>query len=153
MIRSLPLFLLAGFALEIASIVWVGGALGVLPTLLLLLAGGIIGISLIKSAGTSIIGALRSPVQPTSPMHSPGEIAVSRVLAGLFFLIPGFFSDLLGVLLLLPPVRNWLRSLIRVETFSIGTKPESRFGPVIEAEAIEISADIEPLERDRTSSS
>ncbi|WP_421693010.1 FxsA family protein [Aestuariivirga sp.] len=151
MLRLLPLLLLTGFALEIATIVWVGGALGLLPTLLLLLGGGFIGVSLIKAAGTSVLGALRSPVQTATPMQGVGEVAVSRVLSGLLFLIPGFLSDIFGILVLLPPVRRWLRSKIRVKTFSSATAPERRYDRVIDAEAIEITADIGPAEHEGTS--
>ena len=50
MLRYLPAFLLIGFVLEISSIIWVGARLGVIATLLLLLAGGIAGLSLFRSA-------------------------------------------------------------------------------------------------------
>lgn len=143
MIRSLPLFLLAGLVLEITSIIWVGRALGVLPTLLLLLAGAILGTSLMKSAGTSVVAALRSPVRTAAPLGGVGEKALGRAVAGLLFLIPGFFSDFFGLLLLLPPVRAWLRSKIKVQTFSASTPPAQRFDRVIEAEAVEISGEID----------
>ena len=148
MIRFLPLFLLTGFAIEIASIIWVGSALGVLPTLLLLAGGGLLGASLIKSAGTGVVQALRSPVQGGSPLAGVGELAVARVLSGLLFLVPGFFSDVLGILLLLPPVRRWLRSRLKVQTFTAQPAPDRRFDRVIEAEAIEITAEVEPPYRD-----
>lgn len=149
-IRYLPLILLAGIAAEIASIIWVGSALGVGPTLLLLLGAGFLGVSLIKSAGLSVAEALRSPVQSASPMRGVGERAFAQVFAGLLFLIPGFFSDLAGALLLLPPVRRWLRSKLRVETFSAPPANPRSYERVIEGEAIEITADIAPPTQERT---
>lgn len=143
MIRLLPFCFLAGLALEIASIIWVGNLLGVLPTLLLLLGGGILGLTLIKSAGTSVVSALRSPVQTAVPLRGVGEAAVGRVISGLLFLIPGFISDALACLLLLPPVRRWLRSKIRVETVSTSAQPSRRFDRIIEADAVEISGEID----------
>lgn len=150
MTRPIPFLILAGVVTEIASIIWVGRALGVIPTLLLLFAAGAIGIRLMKSAGTSVMEAVRSPIQAPSPIQGAGGAAVSRVLAGLLFLIPGFFSDILALLVLLPPVQRWVRSRFRVETFSSGTAEtsdpfkERRYGKVIEGEAIEIVAEVDP---------
>jgi UPF0716 family protein affecting phage T7 exclusion len=121
----------------------------VIPTVLLLFAGGFLGMKLIKSAGTSIMGAVRAPIQPSPAMHGVGILAVSRVLSGLLFLIPGFFSDILAVLALLPPVQDWFRTRFHVETFSTaGAKrgqlfEERRFDTVIDGEAIEIAAEVE----------
>lgn len=149
MLRFIPLLILAGIVAEIASIIWVGRAIGLLPTLLLLFGGVVIGLRLIRSAGTSVAEALRSPIQTARPMQGFGGKAIARVIAGLLFLVPGFFSDALGILVLLPPLQRWLRSRFRVETFSAAsTRPQEpfhdpRFGTVIEAEAIEIIAESE----------
>jgi UPF0716 protein FxsA len=109
MLRYLPVFLLLGFFLEIASIIWVGGAVGVIPTLLLLLAGGIIGISLFRSAGVNAATVLRSPVQDPSLHRGLAGATLLRIAAGLLFMVPGFFSDALALLLFLPPVQSWLK--------------------------------------------
>ena len=146
MTRSFPLLFLIGVAAEITSIIWVGGRLGVLATLLLLLAGGVIGISLIRSAGTSLFQALRSPVQTAGLQRGAAGQAVARVGVGVLFLIPGFFTDILGVLLLLPPVRNWLSSKIPVHRQTWQSPPPQQYGTVIEAEAVEITAEVMPPE-------
>jgi len=146
MTRSLPLLFLLGLAAEIASIIWVGGRLGVLATLLLLVAGGVIGIGLIRSAGTGLFAALRSPVQTAALQRGAAGQALARVGAGVLFLIPGFFTDLLGLLLLLPPVRNWLRSKIPVQAQTWESPPPRQYGTVIEAEAVEITAEVMPPE-------
>ncbi len=149
MTRIIPFLILAGMVAEIASIIWVGKALGVIPTVLLLLAAGLIGIKLIKSAGTSVMEAIRSPVQQSSSLGGVGSLAVSQVLAGLLFLIPGFFSDILAILALLPPVQGWIRSRFKVATFSSGGTAtnqhfgERRYDTVIEGEAVEIAAEVE----------
>lgn len=146
--RSLPLLFLAAVAAEIISIIWVGNLIGVLPTLLLMLVGGVVGVKLIQSAGSSVAAALRSPVQPASSLTNLGGRAAAQTLSGVLFMLPGFFSDLIGLLLFLPVVRSWLASKYRVDTYST-TKPskDSRFGPVIDAEAVEITGEIEQTER------
>ena len=149
MIRALPLLILVGLAAEIASIIWVGSALGVLATLLLLFGGGLLGFSLLKSAGTGIAAALRSPVQASSLQRDAAGKAMARVLSGLFFLIPGFLSDVAGLLLLLPPVARWLQSKVAVQGFSAPGEEYRRQATVIDAEAIEITAEVEPPGRPR----
>ena len=142
MTRLLPLLILAGVVAELASIIVVGNLLGLIPTLLLLLAGGILGIGLIRSAGTSIVAALRSPVQASSLQQSAAGKAMARAFSGLFFLIPGFFSDLVGLLLLIPPFRRWLRSKLPVKTVSAGMAQNRHGETIIEAEAVEIVGEL-----------
>lgn len=148
MTRLLPILFLAAIAAEIASIIWVGGRLGVIPTILLLLLDGIVGIRLMKSAGMSVAEGLRAPVQSSAPLSRLGGEAAARAGSGLLFLLPGFFSDLLGLLLFLPAVRGWIGSKFRVDTYGMEPPPKgARFDTVIEAEAVEITADIQPPDR------
>lgn len=151
MTRSLPLLFLAALAAEIASIIWVGSLVGVIPTLLLMLASAAIGIRLIKSAGMGVAEALRSPVQPAAPLKGVGGQAAARAVSGLLFLLPGFFSDAIALLLFLPQVRRWLGSRFRVETFTQSgpVDPGRRYDQVIDLEAVEITGEIEPPERRR----
>lgn len=149
MTRSLPVLFLAALGAEIASIVWVGGLVGVVPTLLLMLIGGVVGVRLIKSAGMGVAAALRGPVQTPSPLRRLGGEAAARSVSGLLFLLPGFFSDALGLLLFLPAVRRWLGSKFRVDTFTVHSPADRRFEQVIEAEAVEITGEIDPPEGPR----
>lgn len=124
--------------------IWVGNLFGVVPTLALLLLGGIVGARLVKSAGMSLAEALRSPVQTRVPLKGLGGPAAARAVSGLLFMIPGFVSDALALLLFLPSVRRWIASKFRVSYVAPGTPKDPRFGPVIEVEAIEISGEVEP---------
>lgn len=147
MIRTLPLLFLAAAAAEIASIIWVGKLIGIVPTLLLMMLGGVIGVRLIKSAGTGIVAALRSPVQSASPLKGLGGLAAAQTASGLLFLLPGFFSDAVALLLFLPGVRRWIGQRFVVETYSTPPAGQRRYDRIIEAEAVEISGDIEPSDR------
>ena len=150
MTRSLPILFLVAVAAEIASIIWVGSLIGTLPTLLLMLLGGVVGVRLMKAAGMSVAEALRSPVQTAAPLQGLGGRAASRAASGLLFLLPGFFSDLVALLLFVPSVRGWLGAQFRVETYTSGRPPDGkRFDRVIEAEAIDITGEIEPPDRTR----
>jgi UPF0716 protein FxsA len=144
MTRLLPFLILAGLATELASIILVGNALGVIPTLLLLFLGGAVGIGLIRSAGSSIAAAFRGPVQASSLQRVVASRAMARLISGIFFIVPGFFSDLLGLLLILPPVRQWLHSKINAKSFSSAAPQARRYDTVIDAEAVEIAGEVLP---------
>jgi len=150
MTRYLPLLFLVAIAAEIASIIWVGQLLGVIPTLLLMALGAMIGVRTIKSAGMNLAQALRAPVQTAAPLKALGGQAAARAASGLLFLLPGFFSDLIGLLLFLPPLRRWIGTKLRVDTSSVPPGGAGRFDRVIEIEAVEIRGDIEPPDRWRS---
>ena len=146
MLRYLPLLVLLGIALEIASIIWVGGRIGVFPALLLLFLGTVVGISLFRSAGASMAQLLR----PVSSSQKAGSVlasaALARVIAGVLFFIPGFFSDALALLVLLPPVQTWMAARIRVSDVGNPYGPaRPGSGMVIEGEAVEIVETVEIL--------
>ena len=105
------LFVLAPIV-EIAVIIQVGHAIGVLDTLLLMVAVSVVGAWLVKREG---IGLWRRAQRQLKTGVVPGRELVDGMLimlAGVLLLTPGFVSDCLGVLLLLPPVRAGLRQLV-----------------------------------------
>ena len=95
---------------ELAVIIQVGHLIGVLPTIVALLAISFGGAWLVKREG---LVAWRRFRQQMESGHVPGrELAdgVMILLAGALLLTPGFVTDLFGVLLLLPPVRALVRA-------------------------------------------
>ncbi len=150
MLRYLPVLLLAGFFLEIASIIWVGRVLGVILTLVLIVAGAAVGMALFRKAGLTVAAALRAPIQDRTHKREIASSTAFSTLAGLFFMVPGFFSDVIAVLLLFPPVQAWIVARMKIVTVTAGgaqAQRGDRFGTVIEAEAVEIKGEILPPER------
>jgi UPF0716 protein FxsA len=93
---------------EIAVLIKVGSALGVLPTIGLILLTGLIGTWMVRRQGFAVLlRAQRQMEQGVPPMAEVFE-GFCLVLAGMLLLLPGFVTDVLGVILLLPPVRSWL---------------------------------------------
>ena len=95
-------------ALDLASLVLVGRALGLGPTLLLLFGSIFVGSLLLRRQG---LAAWRFFRQRRSAGGLPALDFLEGLvglLAALLFLMPGFISDALGLLLLLPPVRKGL---------------------------------------------
>jgi UPF0716 protein FxsA len=108
-----PLLLLVLFvvvpAVEIYVLIQVGQLIGVLPTIVLLLADAVLGTWLFRREGrkawralNEAIGAHRVPAKEVAD----GALVV---LGGAFLLTPGFVTDVVGVLCLLPPTRALLR--------------------------------------------
>ncbi|MFJ8472231.1 FxsA family membrane protein [Kitasatospora sp. NPDC094011] len=110
--RVLPLLITAWLVLEIWLLVLVGSWLGGFVVLLLLVAGGLIGGSLIKRAGLKALSAAIE--QSKNPQSEQPQTGTSMtVLAGLLLIIPGFLSDLVALTLLFPPTRALWRAVGR----------------------------------------
>lgn len=102
------LFLLVPFA-ELYVLIKVGQVIGALPTIGLLIAVSVIGAWLVKREG---LETLRRAQARIDARQVPGRELVDGVLilfAGALLVSPGFLTDFIGVLLLLPPVRAALR--------------------------------------------
>lgn len=105
-ISLIPIFLLALPLIEIAGFVLVGREIGVLPTLGLIIATGIAGAMLLRFQGFGVMARIS---QEMAAGRNPGrELAhgVMILLAGILLLIPGFFTDIVGILLFIPPIRD-----------------------------------------------
>ncbi|HEY8082095.1 MAG TPA: FxsA family protein [Solirubrobacterales bacterium] len=98
---------------ELYLIIQVGQAIGVVPTLVLLLADAILGSLLLRQQGRSAwqrfntaLNERRFPAQ---------EVADGLMIAvgGTLLLTPGFVTDIFGLLLLIPPTRAVMRRLLR----------------------------------------
>ncbi|SIS47692.1 FxsA family protein [Insolitispirillum peregrinum] len=108
----LSLLLVVGLpAAEIYTFVVVGEQIGGLATLGLVLLSTVIGGAIIRLQGLSLL----PQVQQAMARHQPPAAALLNgmavLLAGLLLIIPGFLTDALAVLLLLPPLRRGLLML------------------------------------------
>jgi UPF0716 protein FxsA len=105
------LFLLWPVA-ELIVIIKVAEAIGVLLTLLLLLAGWPLGMWAIRSQGRAVWRRMAATVNKG---NVPGREVLDGALVligGTLLMIPGFISDAFGILLLAPPTRIPLRRLL-----------------------------------------
>lgn len=99
---------------EIALFIQVGGWLGLWPTLVIVVATALAGTILVRTQGIATIRTLQTRLErggdPTGPIAHGALILAS----GLLLLTPGFFTDAVGFLLLVPGVRSWLiKALVR----------------------------------------
>ncbi|MEE2780542.1 MAG: FxsA family protein [Myxococcota bacterium] len=98
--------------MELALLVEVGGHLGLFRTLGICFLTGVVGAALARAEG---LGVLRRIQEVSARGQLPARELLDGVLifvAGLVLLTPGFVTDAIGLLLLLPPsralVRTWL---------------------------------------------
>lgn len=114
MLRFMLLSALVGLPLlELYLLLRVGGRIGVLATLLLLIAAAIAGTTLVRRAGLAGVHRVRAALAGGELPARPLLEATLMLIAGGLLVLPGFLSDILGLCLLLPALR---RSL--VEHFS-----------------------------------
>jgi UPF0716 protein FxsA len=98
---------------ELWVIIQVGQAIGVLPTLALLLADALLGSLLLRHQGR---GAWRRFNTAIEERRFPArEVADGLLIAigGTLLLTPGFVTDVFGAILLVPPTRALVRRLSR----------------------------------------
>ena len=151
---KLVLFLLAVFLavpiVEIIAFIKVGSLIGLGPTLALTIITAIVGAALVRYQGFRTLMALK---QNLDNGHLPVEPAIHAgflLVAGLCLLTPGFFTDTIGFVLLVPAARiaiaRWMwRRVNQHHDITIITRerqqsgsPHRENGPVINLEAQEI---------------
>ena len=154
------ILLLAAFIgvplLEIAVFIQVGGAIGLWPTLGLVVLTAILGTWQLRSQGLATLNRARTQIDegalPTRELFDGACLLV----AGALLLTPGFVTDSVGFALFLTPVRNALRDLLarhmkehmetRVFVDGEEVRPDAGRGggPVIDGEFSDVSNDDHP---------
>jgi UPF0716 protein FxsA len=105
-ISFFPLFVLALPLLEIAGFVVVGRQVGALATVGLVLASSIAGALLLRHQGFSVMTRIRAEMDAGRDPSRQLAHGAMIVLAAILLIIPGFITDIIGLLLFLPPVRD-----------------------------------------------
>lgn len=106
------LALIAVPTLELAVLIWAGGAIGFFPTLLIILGTGLLGAVLAKKQG---LKAIRDVQDSFSRLQPPGDHLLKAafvLVGGVMLLTPGFISDLFGLSLLFTPTQKIYRPII-----------------------------------------
>jgi UPF0716 protein FxsA len=98
---------------ELAVFVQVAQWVGIPQALLLLILISVVGIFIVRYQGLGtyrrVRAQLRAGVVPAADLVNGLIILV----AGLLLILPGFVSSIVGLLLLTPPVRGFVRALLR----------------------------------------
>ena len=94
---------------ELYVIIQVGQAIGVLPTVAILLLDSVVGSFLLRQQGRAAWRRFNETMRAGRPPARETIDGGLILMGGAFLLTPGFLSDLLGLLLLLPPSRAVVR--------------------------------------------
>jgi len=106
MIRSWPLLFIAIPLVELYFIIVVGDIIGALWTVLLVLMTAVIGVNLLRIQGMStLMRAQRNMTQGQFPAMEMME-GVALAVAGVLLITPGFITDSIGFLCLIPASRQ-----------------------------------------------
>jgi UPF0716 protein FxsA len=110
-----PFILLLFIALpivELVVLIKIGAAIGALDTIGLMILSAIVGTALVRAQGLATLNRVRdSLARDIFPAKAVFD-GICLLTAGILFIFPGFVSDAVGLLLVLPPVRALLRTLI-----------------------------------------
>lgn len=110
--RIVLLAVLALPLVEIALFIVIGQAIGVLPTLLGIVLTGAVGALVLRWQGTAALREMQFRLQRGEmPARQMGDTMLIG-LGGLLLLLPGYFTDLVGLLLLLPFTRELIYRLL-----------------------------------------
>jgi UPF0716 protein FxsA len=140
--NSLLLIIIGFPILEIAVMIKIGKVVGILNTILLIFFTAIVGIYYAKSEGLNTIrSGMINMYQNKIPFY---EIisGASIAMAAIFLILPGFISDSIGFLLLLPFTRKIIISFLFRNKYN---KKNKHGEEVIDAEIIEEKKDKDEL--------
>src|SRR5690348_11980861 len=98
--------------IELFVIIQVGEAIGVLPTIALLIADSILGSMLMRSQGRTAWRRFNAALAEGRIPHREVLDGALVIFGGALLLTPGFISDILGLALLLPPTRVLVRAVV-----------------------------------------
>src|SRR3954449_2255415 len=108
----MPLLIILFIVVPIAElyvILKVGDLIGILPTVALLVADSLLGAWLMRSQGRVVWRRFQQTMEAGRLPHREVLDGVLVIFGGAFLITPGFLTDIVGVLLLLPPTRALFR--------------------------------------------
>jgi UPF0716 protein FxsA len=122
--------------IEIGLFVTLGGAIGLWGTLAWVIGTGFAGVALIRAQGMRGLVDVRRETDLIRHPMGPLAHGALKVLAGILLILPGFLTDALGLLLLIPPLRSLLIAALaaRIKTVGAGMPRREATAEVIEAE-------------------
>ncbi len=118
--RMLLLFIFLPM-IELYLLIMLGSRIGPMPTIGLIVLTGIIGATLARQQGISVLTKIQKEIASGNPpAHELVEGALI-VVGGIVLLTPGIITDVFGFSLLVPPVRKALcRALTKSFTKKVG---------------------------------
>ena len=113
--------------IEVAFIIQIGGFLGLFPTLAIVVLTAITGTYLVRAQGLSVLSQLQSRFREMNDPSEPLVHGAMILFSGALLLTPGFFTDFIGFLLLIPNVRAAIFQKVRERINMQKANFETRF--------------------------
>ena len=120
--------------LEIYLFIKIGAQIGAIPTIALILFTAILGVFLLRLQGLITLAKIRQSLDN-------GELPAISLIEGLILLVagallvtPGFFTDFLGFLCLIPDIRRHIATQLLSRYFTLHVRPGDEQPVVIEGE-------------------
>ena len=138
--------------IEITLFGVVGGWIGLWGTLAIVLGTGALGVFIIRRTGMRALADLQREMQQVRGKMGPMADRALILMAGVLLILPGFFTDAVGFLLLIPPVRAMLIGAVasRVTVAAAGFGTQRRRGPeVIDGEFFEVAPEADQWPENR----
>ena len=144
--------------IEITLFIQIGGAIGLGWTLVTVVLTAVLGTFLVRNQGALALSQVRSSFSDMQDPTEPLAHGAMILFSGALLLTPGFFTDGIGFLLLIPAVRtsvfSAIRSRMHVQSFSAGHSamhrprqdPFEATGDVIDGEYSEASDNDPPAQ-------
>lgn len=110
--RKFLMLIIAIPIVEFAVVLLSGKILGIIPTLLLIVVTGALGIYLAKTKGLNAFQQLKIAIENG---QAPGDAIIDGVLTfigSIVLVLPGFISDIIGILLVIPITRKLFKPAI-----------------------------------------
>ncbi|MBO2536913.1 FxsA family protein [Rummeliibacillus suwonensis] len=110
--RKFLMLLIAVPIVEIAVVLLSGKLIGAIPTLLLIVGTGVLGVYLAKTKGLNAFQQLKREIEKG---RAPGDAIIDGVLTfigSIVLILPGFISDIIGILLVIPITRKLFKPAI-----------------------------------------
>ncbi|TVR96288.1 MAG: FxsA family protein [Rhodospirillales bacterium] len=143
---------------ELVVLIRVGETIGAWPTVAFVVLTAVVGVSLVRMQGFAILRGAQQELEANRFPVTAVFDGVCLVFAGAALIVPGFITDAVGFLLLIPGFRRLLRSIMesrlvasgRIRTWPADTpprqqrreeRPKRADGIIIEGEYEEIEPD------------
>ena len=130
---------------EIAVLIAVGTQIGLWPTLLVLVLTGLSGMLLVRASGLAVLWQARADAAAGKSPEGALLAGAVSVVAGILLIVPGFLTDILALLLLVPAFQAWvarclpLRMAAGRDPFPAPTPRAPSGGPVIDGDYTDVT--------------
>ena len=114
---------------ELALLIKIGDMIGVLPTVALVIVTAVIGVSLLRIQGLTVLQNARVSIDAGRPPIESVVDGVLLLIAGAVLLTPGLITDAIGFLLLIPAIRRSIGEFAFAKLINVGSINVSGFPP------------------------